>query len=64
MGTGGLEKASDVMGGSGWWALGWSFAASGSMTVSIRRLYNHGRYSGRVSVHQLLASYRIRHPDI
>ena len=27
------EKGGDLMGGSGWWALGWSFCASGTMTV-------------------------------
>ncbi|WRT69026.1 uncharacterized protein IL334_006009 [Kwoniella shivajii] len=28
-----VEKDSEVMKGSGWWALGWSFFASGSLTV-------------------------------
>jgi hypothetical protein len=27
-------KSADEMNGSGWWALGWSFAASGAMTVT------------------------------
>lgn len=29
----GREKGEDVMGGKGWWALGWSFLASGALTV-------------------------------
>ncbi|OCF41916.1 oligopeptide transporter 8 [Kwoniella heveanensis CBS 569] len=29
----GVEKDSEVMSGQGWWALGWSFVASGALTV-------------------------------
>ncbi|WWD21141.1 hypothetical protein CI109_105622 [Kwoniella shandongensis] len=28
-----IEKDSEIMSGQGWWALGWSFLASGSLTV-------------------------------
>ena len=31
------ETEAQVMGGAGWWALAWSFIASGSMTVSQQR---------------------------
>lgn len=39
-GPGRKEEKQEVMGGSGWKALGWSFAASGALTVSHHKPYS------------------------